>query len=159
MSTRIFYAMEGLGVGPSPATGYNFATGINNVFTGANSGYNLIQQLQRMQSVTDGWSLTRTNINQLGQLSILSREIVTSPEVNLGGSYYVADLANERVLGLDVSGDYVAGTHAALTNILNKSQAEKNYYIAVAPQGYFVKDILLVAKQRLLWSLAGSVLA
>lgn len=134
-TTRIFYQVEGLGVGPSPATGYNFLTGFNNVYTGANSGRNQIQQLQRLQSLTDGWSLTRTNINQLGQLSILSREIVTAPEVNLGGSYYVADLANERVLGLNVSGDYVAGTNAALANILNKTQAEKNYYIAIAPQG------------------------
>lgn len=134
-TTRIFYQVEGIAVSPSPATGYNFVTGFNNALTGANSGANQIQQLQRMQSLTEGWSLSRTNIGQLGQVSILSREIVSSPEVNLGGSYYVADLANERVLGLDVSGDYVAGTHAALTNILNKSQAEKNYYIAVAPQG------------------------
>jgi len=125
----------GTAVGPSPATGYNFLTGFNGAYTGANSGANQIKQLQRMQSVTDGWSVSRTNINQLGQLSILGREIVTAPEVNLGGSYYVADLSNERVLGLNVSGNYIAGTNAALTNILNKTQAEKNYYIAVAPQG------------------------
>jgi len=131
MSTsRIFYQVLGCAVGPSPATGYQFATGFNNVYTGANSGTNLIQQLQRMQSITDDFGINRTNINQLGQLSILSREIIDAPTVNLGGSYYVADLSNERVLGL-----YVSGDQAALTNILNKSQAEKNYWIAVAPQG------------------------
>lgn len=114
----------------SPATGFMFSTGFNNVYTGSNSGNNLIQQLQRVQSITDGFSLTRTNINQMGMVSILSREITTAPQVNLGGSYYVSDLANERVLGL-----YVSGDQAALTNILNKSQAEKNYFVAVAPQG------------------------
>lgn len=129
-TTRIFYQVLGCAVGPSPATGYMFATGFNNVYTGANSGTNLIQQLQRLQSVTDDFGLNRVNIGQLGQLSIISREIIDSPIVNLGGSYYVADLGNERVLGF-----YVSGNQAALTNILNKSQAEKNYFIAVAPQG------------------------
>lgn len=129
-TTRIFYQVLGLAVSPSPATGYMFSTGFNNVYTGANSGTNLIQQLQRMQSVTDDFAINRTNINQLGQLSILSREIIDAPTVNLGGSYYVADLSNERVLGL-----YVSGDQAALTNILNQTQAEKNYWIGVSPQG------------------------
>jgi len=129
-TTRIFYQVLGLAVGPSPATGYQFVTGFGAAQTGANSGNNLIQQLQRVQSITDGFTLTRTNINTMGQLSLLSREIVTAPQVTLGGSYYVSDLANERVLGL-----YVSGNQAALTSILNKTQAEKNYFIAIAPQG------------------------
>lgn len=129
-TTRIFYQVLGLGVSNSPGTGYMFLTGFNNVYTGANSGVNQVQQLQRLQSVTDDFGLNRINIGQLGQLSIVSREIVDSPIVNLGGSYYVADLSNERVLGF-----YVSGDQAALTSILNKTQAEKNYFIAVAPQG------------------------
>lgn len=129
-STRVFYGLEGMGVSPSPATGFMWATGFNNVYTGANSGTNLIQQLQRLQSVTDSWTLTRQNIGQLGMISLLSREITTAPNVTAGGSYYVADLSNERVLGL-----YVSGDRAALTYILDKSQAEKNYFLAVAPQG------------------------
>jgi hypothetical protein len=120
----------GIGVGRSPATGYQFLTGFNNVYTGANSGLTQVQQLQRVQSINDGLSITRQNIGQMGQLAILSREITTAPNVNLGGSYYVADLSNERVLGF-----YVSGDRAALTNILNQSQAEKNYFVAVAPQG------------------------
>lgn len=129
-TSRIFYPVLGVAVGPTPATGYSFLTGFNNVYTGANSGVNQIRQLQRLQSITDNFSIPRTNIGQLGQLSILSREIITSPDVGFGGSYMLADLSNERVLGLDVS-----GTNAALTNILNKTQNEKNYYIAIAPQG------------------------
>lgn len=129
-TTRIFYAPLGAAVSPSPATGFMWLTGFNGAYTGANSGSNQIQQLQRLQSVTDSLSITRTLINQLGQVSILSREITTAPQVTMGGSYYVADLANERVLGL-----YVSGDRAALTYILDRSQAEKNYFIGVAPQG------------------------
>jgi hypothetical protein len=129
-TTRLFYAVLGCGVGPSPATGYHFHTGFNNVYTGANSGYNLVQQLQRLQSISDDFTINRQNISQLGQVAIVSREILDSPQVNLQGSYYVADLSNERVLGL-----YVSGDRAALTNILDKSQAEKNYFIGIAPQG------------------------
>lgn len=129
-TTRLFYAPLGMAVSPSPATGFMWLTGFNNAYTGANSGTNQIQQLQRLQSITDNLSINRTLINQFGQLSIVSREITTSPQVTAGGSYYVADLSNERVLGL-----YVSGDQAALTSILNKSQAEKNYFIAVAPPG------------------------
>lgn len=159
-TTRVYYQVLGCAIGPSPATGYQFATGFNNVYTGANSGTNLIQQLQRVQSVTDDFALNRTNIGQLGQVSILSQEIIDAPTVNAGGSYYVADLSNERVLGL-----YVSGDQAALTNILNKTQAEKNMWIAVAPQGSDLVNYTGVNVQSFLisnaflgsWSTEGSV--
>jgi len=106
-----------------------FHTGFNNTYTGANSGFNLLQNLERLQSVTNGLSQDRTVINQLGQLSFVSREITTPPTVNVGASYYVADLSNERIIGLDVSGN------GALTHILNESQSTKNAFFSLAPQG------------------------
>lgn len=128
--TRTFYPALSLSVGPSPATGYQFNTGFNNVYTGSNSGINLIQTLERLQSISDEFTIERTNINQLGQLAVVSREIVKPPTVNGGGTYYVADLSNERILGFYVSGDL-----SALTYMLDRSQAEKNYFISIAPQG------------------------
>lgn len=119
-----------LHVGPSPATGFQFNTGFNNVYTGSNSGINLLQNLERLQSLTDGFTQDRTVINQLGQLSFVSREITTPATVNLGGNYYVADLSNERILGF-----YVSGDQQALTSILDQSQATKNYFISIAPPG------------------------
>lgn len=107
-----------------------FSTGFNNALTGANSGANLIQQFQRIQTVSDSFNISRTDINQLGQLAAVSREIINAPTVSLEGSYYLADFSNERKLGL-----YVSGDQSALTNLLNKTQDEKNYFIAVAPQG------------------------
>lgn len=130
MRNRVFYQALSLAVSPSPATGYMFSTGFNGAVTGANSGVNLIQTLERMQSVSDGFSQERQTILQIGQLGPVAREIVNPPTVDLGGSYYVADLSNERILGL-----YVSGDQGALTNILNKTQADKNYFLSVAPEG------------------------
>lgn len=159
-TTRLLYSAFALQVGPSPATGYQSVTGVNNVYTGANSGSNLIQTFERLQSITNGLSQDRTVINQMGQLSFVSREITTPPTVNLGFTYYVADLSNERMLGF-----YVSGDQSALTNILNQSQATKNYFISIAPQGLdnigytgVDRDIELISNGQLAsWSTEGSV--
>lgn len=129
MSTRVFYPVESVAVSYS-ATGYNFNTGFNNVYTGANSGVNLIQTFERVQSFSDNFAITRQDINQLGVLAAISREITTPPTVNASMSYYVADLSNERLLGMDVS-----GVNSALTPILNQTQATKNIYLSISPQG------------------------
>lgn len=128
-TTRRFYSSYGVFVGPSPATGFQFHTGFNDVYTGANSGFNLIQNLQRVQSISNGLSQDYTIINQAGQLSYVSQEITTPPTVNMGCSYYVADLSNERILGFNVSG------LGALGNILDQSQATKNYWIGLTSDG------------------------
>lgn len=159
-TTRIFYPALALQVSASPATGFMWNTGFNNVFTGANSGNtNLIQSLQRLQSITNGFSQDRTVINQLGILSFISREITTPPTVNLGFSYYVADLSNERILGFNVSGG------GALGPILDQTQATKNYFISIAPQGNdnvgyagADRDVELISNGQLAsWSTEGSV--
>lgn len=129
-SVRVFYPAFGMTVSNSPATGFMFNTGFNDVYTGSNSGINLLQSLQRLQSITNSLSQDRTNINQLGQLEFVSREITTPPTVNLGGSYYVADLSNERVLGF-----YVSGDQSAFAKILDQSEATKNYFLSIAPEG------------------------
>lgn len=159
-TTRIFYPAYALQVGPSPATGYQFITGTNGLYTGANSGVNLIQSLERLQSISNGLSQDRTVINQLGQLSFVSREITTPPTVNLGATYYVADLSNERILGFNVSGN-----GGAIGPILDQTQATKNYWISIAPQGSnnigytgVDRDVELISNGQLAsWSTEGSV--
>jgi hypothetical protein len=129
VSSRIFYPVESIAVSYS-ATGFNWNTGFNNVYTGANSGTNLIQTFQRVQSFTDNFAITRQDINQLGVLAAISREITSPPTVNASMSYYVADLSNERLLGL-----YVSGGIGAVTPILDQSQASKNLYLSISPPG------------------------
>lgn len=136
-----------------------FNTGFNNVYTGSNSGTNLIQNFERLQSVSDDFSIERQDIPQIGQLDVVSREITTPPTVNLGGNYLVADLSNDRLLGL-----YVSGDQSALTNILNRTQADKNYFISIAPQGIDNvnwtgnKQVITVTNANLAsWATEGSV--
>jgi hypothetical protein len=94
------------------------------------AGVTGVAQISRVQSVNDGWELNRQNVNQFGQLAALSREIVDAPTVNLSFSYYVTDGADEERLGFDID-----GVNGALTNILDKTQSEKNYYIPTVPEG------------------------
>ncbi len=128
--TRVFYPALSVQVGPSPATGYQFQSGFNNVYTGGNAGQNQIRTLSRVQSVNDSWNQPRQNVGQLGQLAILAKQIVEPPTATMEVSWYVADVSNELICGLDVS-----GVRGALSNILDQSQADKNYFIKIAPEG------------------------
>ena len=124
------YNVFGLYSSASPSTGFQFQTGFNNAYTGANSGFNLIQGLQRVQSVTDSFSVDRQLVNQLGQLSYVSQELTSAPSVPLSFNWIVADASNEAKIGL-----YVSGDQGALKNILLMTQNERNMFIGVAPEG------------------------
>jgi type VI protein secretion system component Hcp len=120
---RRIYQSLGLFVSPT-ATGQHFS--------GGNSGTNLLEQLSRIQTLNDGWDVARTNVNQLGQLAPLSREITEAPTVNLSFSYFVTDGKDEARLGLVTSG---TGSVGAITNIINKTEAQKNYFIPSVQEG------------------------
>ena len=124
------YNTLGVFVGPSPSTGYQWLTGFNNVYTGANFGQNQISSLQRVQTVTDGLTVDRQLVNQLGQLSYLDQVILNQPQVPVSINWISADASNEAKIGL-----YVSGDQSAITNIINNTRAERNICIAVAPEG------------------------
>ena len=123
MFNRKIFNVLGLYVGPTPATGFHLSSGLY-------SGTSLISQLSRIQSVTDDWQQSRVEVNQLGQLGALDRIIVAPPVAAVDFSWHSADFSNERLLGFDVS-----GVNPCITNFVNKSQDEKNYFIAAAPEG------------------------
>ena len=124
---RIIYQSEALYVGPSPATGNHFSSG--------NSGANLVQQLQRVQTANYSFTVDRTDVNQFGQLAAIDRVILTSPTVALDFSYILANLSNENDLGLTVSTSGSTAAVSAISGILNKTQDEKNYFIKTTPEG------------------------
>lgn len=124
------YNILAVAAGPSPSTGFQFNTGFNNVYTGANSGNNLISYFQRVQTVSNGLQIDRENVFQLGQLSYLDQVILNQPSVPITVNWLAADATNEQRIGL-----YVSGDQAALTNILNTTQNERNMFIAMAPEG------------------------
>lgn len=119
---RQFYPVLAVLRGPTPATGQHFSSG--------NSGVNLISQLQRIQSCNHSFSISRTDVNQFGQLGAISREIIEQPTVSFETSWNVADVFNERMLGL-----YVSGDQSCVKFILDGTEDERNYFLAVAPQG------------------------
>jgi hypothetical protein len=118
---RILYNCLGLFKSVN-STGYNFTSG--------NSGVNLIRQMQRVQSVSDDWTINLADINQIGQLAAIDRVSFEPPTINLSYDYIVADVSNERKLGFDVS-----GTQPAIRLLLDKTEDDSNYFLAVAPQG------------------------
>lgn len=119
---RQIYNVWGAFVSPTPATGFMFSSG--------NSGENRIQQLQRVQSVNHQFGIERTDVNVYGQLDAIDRVILNQPTVNATISWLTADFSNERKVGL-----YTSGNVTAIRDILNKTQDEKNYFLAVAPEG------------------------
>lgn len=121
---RTFYQVLGVFAGPggTAVTGGQFSSG--------NSGENLIQQLQRVQTCNHSFSVTRTDINQFGQLGAISREIIEQPTVSFDTSWYLADVSNEKNVGFNVD-----GAVTAIRDFLNKTQDERNYFLAIAPEG------------------------
>lgn len=112
--TRVISATEALFAGPSPATG----------------AQTTINQLHRVQSCSQGWSLARTDVNQFGSLAPLSREINTAPTVTLDFSYFLTNLLNESHMGFVTD-----GTTSAITHFLDKTEDERNYYLAQSAEG------------------------
>lgn len=121
-TTRLFYPVFGVFVGPSPATGYFFDSGA--------SGNNWIQPLQRIQTFDHNFTINRKNVNQLGQLGAIDRIIVEPPTVAATATYYIADVSNERKIGLNVSGQI-----SCVTDLINGAQADKNIFLAITPSG------------------------
>lgn len=126
-STRVFYQVLGLFTGPSPATGFMWQSGS---IGAPGSGINQLNQIQRVQAITNGWGANRQNIIQLGQAGALDRVIIDPLSSNLTTSWYVADLVNEYNLGFALNSG-----QGILNSFINKTQDEKNYFIAIAPQG------------------------
>lgn len=123
--TRQFYQVFSLNAGPSPSTGYHFSSG-----QFGPSGANLINQLERVTSTTDGWTANRTNIIQYGALGALDRVIIDPLSSSLTATWDVADLTNENSLGFALNSGV-----GILNNFINKTQDDRNYFLAVAPQG------------------------
>lgn len=131
---KTIYQSETLYVGPSPATGYHFdlnSDGVADAHTGL-VATSAIKQLHRIQNVNYSFTINKKEAYQLGQLAFIDRTVTESPTVNLGFSYYVPNLYNERLLGLTIS----SGTPvSALSGILSSAQDDKNYFVKVNDEG------------------------
>lgn len=91
-------------------------------------------QIGRVQSANYSFDITRTDVNQFGQLAAIDRIILEQPTVSLDFSYLVTTGAAETIIGLDV------GSNSAISSILSGDDLTtrkdvQNYYIYTASEG------------------------
>ena len=114
---RVFYQSENLHVSPSGETAGNLAAAD-------------VTQIHRVQSINYSFEVTRTDVNQFGQLAAIDRVIVEQPSVSLDFNYYPTTGAEESGIGLRL------GTGiSAVTSIIDGKADTKNYYVFTAPEG------------------------
>ena len=126
---RIIYQSESLFVSP-----HTKASNAN--ITSAD-----IEEINRVQDMSYNLEVTRTDINEFGQLAALSREVTEPPTVALDFSYFLTDGTQEKSLGFDLN-QYsklpLANATPMTSSLLTGTTEEKNYYIVTAPEG---KDV------------------
>ncbi len=122
---RVIYQSDIVFVGNTGATG-----------TGTDATNGTISQLQRVQSANYSFDISRTDINQFGQLAAVDRIILEQPTVSLDLNYLVLTGDNETNIGLTIGGN------SAISHILSGDDLAtadrrfiKNYYISTAVEG------------------------
>jgi hypothetical protein len=87
-------------------------------------------QLRRVQSANYSFNVSRTDINQFGQLSRIDSLILEAPTVSADLSYYLTDGYNEEVLNFANSDLNVGFVSGQIT-----SSSGQNLYIMTSPEG------------------------
>jgi hypothetical protein len=109
-------------------------------------GVNSIKQLHRVQNANYSFNITRTDVNQFGELAAIDRIITDTPTVALDFSYYLANFANEEALGINIgqpagiTGGFDpfmddGDTTTALKFFLDGSKDQRNYFIQTSSEG------------------------
>lgn len=99
---RIMHAQEGVFLGPAPATTGHFINHlgvINNNYNDLINNYNLVQKVDRIQSISYSIDSERKDIAQLGTRSLAARPVLTSPTIKLNFDYCLNGVKNELRLG------------------------------------------------------------
>ena len=93
-----------------------------------------VKQIHRVQSANYSFDVSRTDINQFGQLAAVDRIILEQPTVSLDFSYYTQTGDQENDIGLSI------GSESAIAGILSGDDMGtpvhvKNYYIQTVGEG------------------------
>jgi hypothetical protein len=97
-----------------------------------------INELFRVQSANYGYTVNRRDVNQFGELAAIDRIILESPTVNLDFTYLNNTFANEQTLGFYVNSGQ--GELSCISNILAKTEDERNYWIRTVTEGQDVTN-------------------
>mgnify|MGYP001367182913 CR=1 FL=1 len=133
---RIIYQSESLFVSKIDGTGSVTVSGSSDKDIDVDD----ISEINRVQDMSYNMEVTRTDINEFGQLAALSREVTEPPTVTLDFSYYLTNGTQESNLGFNLnSGDtFPDNTPTSFTkNLLDGTGSvdELNYYIVTSPEG------------------------
>lgn len=97
-----------------------------------------IKQLHRVQSANYGFSISRQNINQFGNLAKIDSIVMEAPTVNLDFTYYLHDGTNERNLGF-TTGANASSAPSFISGLLDSSAipviSGRNFHILTVPEG------------------------
>jgi hypothetical protein len=119
---RIIYSSQALFAGPSPS--------VLGHYTSGNSGVNKIKQIHRVQSISHDYQISRSDVNQYGQLAAIDRVILEQPQVNLSFNYLAVDATNEARLGFNVD-----GSTTVISGILAEVEDDRNYFVQIVGPG------------------------
>ena len=126
---RIIYQSQSVYAGPAaPSGSYTHETGVVSTTSRAKP-----VSLQRVQNVNYSFDISRTDVNQFGQLANIDRVVLESPTVSMDFSYYFADFANEKKLGFTIMDS--STLKSSISGMLDRTTDERNYYIRVTAAG------------------------
>jgi len=105
-----------------------------------NSDLTADKQLLRVQDISHGVELNRTDVNEFGKLAAIDRQIVEPPTVSLDFSYYLHGGRNETLLGFEKNGGGVTSSDdtdmkQAIGPFMKDTDVGRNFYISVAAEG------------------------
>ena len=92
------------------------------------------KQLERVQSANYNFSISRTDINQYGQLGRLDSLVLEAPTVAADFSYYLTDGMNEKALRFADSSDFSSNAVGFVSGHLVEGSGQ-NLYIIASPEG------------------------
>lgn len=100
----------------------------------SNTGAGNHKQLHRVQSANYNFSISRTDINQYGQVGRLDSVVLESPTVGVDFSYLLHDGTNEINLGFADSSDFSSNAVGFLSGHFTEGSG-RNLFIVTAPEG------------------------
>ena len=131
---RVIYQSEALFVSAQYSGGKTIDI-INGSHVAASYPYRLgtghFHQVHRVQSANYNFAISRTDVNQFGNLARIDSAIIEAPTVGLDFSFLVTDGSNEDKLGITVDN---VRDQSAISGILSNVSG-RNYHIVTTAEG------------------------
>lgn len=131
---RVIYQSEALFV-TAQYSGGKTVDIINGSHTQGRGDFNIgtgsFHQIHRVQSANYNFAISRTDVNQFGNLARIDSAIIEAPTVGLDFSFLVTDGSNEDKLGITVDNSHEI---SAISGILSNVSG-RNYHIVTTAEG------------------------